>query len=66
MALPCVDVLIYLAGIISVRLACVPREKIWNQLVSGHCIVSKLVDITSAAINFVIDVIVLILPQRVI
>lgn len=61
-----VDILFYSAALIAINLTCMPHNKIWDPTVSGHCIDSKPLDITSAAINFVIDVIVLILPQKVI
>ena len=62
----CIDFLFYSAAIISVNLTCIPHAKIWNRLLPGKCIDSKSVDITSAVINFVIDVVALILPQKVI
>jgi hypothetical protein len=64
--LVCIDILFYSAAFFAINLTCIPHNKIWNPTVSGHCIDSKPLDITSATINFVIDVIILALPQKVI
>lgn len=65
-ALVCLDILFYSAGIIAVNLTCIPHRKIWDRLIPGHCFDSRSVDITSAVVNFFIDLLILVLPQRLI
>jgi hypothetical protein len=60
------DVLFYSAAIIAINLTCRPHEKTWNRLLPGTCIDSRAIDITSAVINFFIDLVILVLPQKVI
>ncbi|KAI1348772.1 hypothetical protein F5Y01DRAFT_205411 [Xylaria sp. FL0043] len=63
----CINILINVAGLFVINLACIPHEKIWNRLtVPGHCIENHAFDIISAAINLSIDLLILLLPQRVI
>ncbi|PSN70303.1 hypothetical protein BS50DRAFT_310126 [Corynespora cassiicola Philippines] len=45
---------------------CKPREKFWNIWVDGSCLDMPKINIVSAFVNFFSDVIILILPQRVI
>ncbi|CAI6018678.1 unnamed protein product [Clonostachys chloroleuca] len=61
-----VNILFYLAFIIVVHFYCNPREKIWNRWIDGTCLDRKRVDAPSAVFNLVMDVIILLLPQRVI
>jgi len=42
---------------------CVPREKIWDPTVPGHCVNIQLSFIVTAAINIVSDVSILVLPM---
>ncbi|KAI0423791.1 hypothetical protein F5Y09DRAFT_354564 [Xylaria sp. FL1042] len=63
----CVNILSNVSGLFVINLTCIPHEKIWNRLmVPGHCIQGHAFDITSAAINLGIDLMILLLPQRVI
>lgn len=62
-----VNIVWYTVGVIVANLICVPHEKLWNRVqVSGTCMESDPLHITAPVINFVIDVIILILPQKVI
>ncbi|KAI0017018.1 hypothetical protein F4780DRAFT_630616 [Xylariomycetidae sp. FL0641] len=45
---------------------CTPIQRNWNPLLSGHCVPVKWIDITSAIFNLLVDVFILVLPQRVI
>lgn len=45
---------------------CIPYEKIWDFTVKGKCIQKSELEITSAAIHFASDLVILILPQKVI
>jgi hypothetical protein len=46
--------------------SCNPREKIWNPWIPGTCISIAAVGGTSSIVNVVSDIIILILPHRVI
>ena len=54
----------YIGAILTLVFTCIPHEKIWNSRVPGHCSDTSLIFITSASINLVSDVIMLVLPQR--
>lgn len=62
----CINILFYLSVIIARELSCIPRERIWDKTVPGTCIQGMLIPITSATINCISDIIILILPQRII
>lgn len=66
-------IILWVNGILNVvalivfNLTCVPHEKIWNRLmVPGNCIKGHAVEITGAATNLGVDLLILLLPQRVI
>ncbi|KAI0020261.1 hypothetical protein F4780DRAFT_770758 [Xylariomycetidae sp. FL0641] len=67
-ALVFVNAAYYFAGLMMGIFACVPREYIWNKSLpgGGHCMNSKVTDLSSAILNVVLDVAILLLPQRVI
>lgn len=65
-ALIVANVLLYLSGAIATSLACLPLEKLWHPWVPGHCIDRRTLDLCTAAFNLVMDLSILILPQRVI
>ncbi|KAI1325532.1 hypothetical protein F5Y16DRAFT_401249 [Xylariaceae sp. FL0255] len=59
--------LFHSSWIIAENLACTPHKKIWDPLISsGHCINVKGLYIPAAAVNLFADIIVLLLPQKVI
>ncbi|KAI1768206.1 hypothetical protein GGR53DRAFT_479376 [Hypoxylon sp. FL1150] len=59
-----VNCLFYTAGIIALDLTCIPFRKTWDRTLPGKCIDSKGLDITSATISLVIDLTILVLPQK--
>ncbi|KAI0201208.1 hypothetical protein F4808DRAFT_469863 [Astrocystis sublimbata] len=61
-----VNVLFYASTIIVANLVCVPFEAIWDKTIPGKCIDGKVIEVVSAALNLTSDLIILILPQRVI
>ncbi|KAH7039799.1 uncharacterized protein B0I36DRAFT_280112 [Microdochium trichocladiopsis] len=69
-ALITINVLWYIAVILVANLECFPREKIWDKtIVGGKCldpIQVKLIWVYNAAVNLGLDIVILILPQRVI
>lgn len=45
---------------------CHPRQKLWTPTLPGKCIDMTKVNIASACVNFVSDIIILLLPQKII
>lgn len=45
---------------------CQPREKLWNLSLPGKCIDITVLNIASASVNFVSDLVILLLPQKII
>ena len=43
---------------------CNPRAKFWNPTLPGHCINSDAVDVVTAAINVLSDIVLLLLPLK--
>ncbi|GAW17492.1 hypothetical protein ANO14919_069490 [Xylariales sp. No.14919] len=62
----CLNIVYYIASILASGLACSPHEKIWNKTLPGTCVNSKVIFVSSASINLVSDLAILILPQRII
>ena len=56
------DTAFYIAAVTVVLAQCNPREKIWNPLISGTCINNNANIIATGAFNFVLDVLIFILP----
>ena len=56
------NALFYFADTMAEILQCVPRRKIWNPTVKGHCINVNAAYITTAAVNVVSDFSILALP----
>ncbi|KAI8949385.1 hypothetical protein F4801DRAFT_553432 [Xylaria longipes] len=52
----------YLATTFVYLLACIPREKIWNPTVDGHCINQQDVIVLTPALNVISDVTILVVP----
>ena len=61
-ALSGLTVAFYLACMISRILACVPREKIWNPGLPGSCTNSAAAELSSAALNVVLDLVLFLIP----
>ena len=57
------DSLYYVAAVIVEIAQCIPREKIWNPLLlSGNCIDNNANVVAAGVFNFIIDVLIFILP----
>ncbi len=54
--------LFYLITTVIVTVLCIPRERIWNPLISGHCLNFKTADNASGVFNILSDFLILILP----
>lgn len=50
--------------IIATSVSCSPRDKIWDKTTRGHCVDPRITLIISAVINVVLDLFILLLPQR--
>jgi hypothetical protein len=61
-----VNVLFYVACTIVEIFACNPRQKSWDSLLPGTCLDVAKVNIVTACLNFVSDLVILVLPQKVI
>ncbi|KAI1098669.1 hypothetical protein F4804DRAFT_115729 [Jackrogersella minutella] len=62
----CFNTLFYIAMIIFPNVACHPHDKLWNPLLPGKCTNTSVSSILVSAVNFATDVVLLILPQKVI
>lgn len=56
------NVLFYTSTMIVGIFQCTPREKFWNPLLPGHCVNINTVNIVTASINAVSDLVLLLLP----
>ncbi|RYC59084.1 hypothetical protein CHU98_g7126 [Xylaria longipes] len=54
------------ASVFALSFACIPYQRNWDFTVPGKCIKKSELEITSAAIHFASDIVILILPQKVI
>ncbi|KAI1410736.1 hypothetical protein F5Y13DRAFT_192062 [Hypoxylon sp. FL1857] len=62
-----VNIAFYAAIVIAENLSCFPYRRIWDKTVPGStCIDTKATAVAASAINIVLDIITLILPQRII
>jgi hypothetical protein len=61
-----VNVVFYIICTFVEIFGCEPREKLWKLTLPGKCIDMTRINITSASVNFVSDVIILLLPQKII
>ncbi|KAF1960479.1 hypothetical protein CC80DRAFT_392447, partial [Byssothecium circinans] len=61
-----VNFVFYTALIFVTIFACTPRSKIWNHFEEGTCINIFAVNVASSVFNFVLDLVMLGMPQRVI
>lgn len=55
-----------IAMVTSLQLVCRPIEKIWDFTVAGECYDKSKLELSTASISLAFDVIILILPQKVI
>ncbi|RYP53278.1 hypothetical protein DL768_001718 [Monosporascus sp. mg162] len=61
-----VNVIFYLTAIILTNLACTPYRRNWEKTVPGTCMDIRLINLSTAIINLVVDIVILALPQKVI
>lgn len=61
-----VNILWHCSGIIAVNLSCIPYESIWDLTVPGQCFNKKSLDVAAAVMALATDVLILVLPHRVI
>lgn len=60
------NIMYYAAAIVSVQFYCIPREKIWDRWLPGQCLDRKSLDTSTGCFNVLFDIILLLMPQRVI
>ncbi|KAI3326186.1 hypothetical protein HD806DRAFT_532838 [Xylariaceae sp. AK1471] len=65
-AVAVLNALYYTANIIVENVSCTPKAYWWDKSLTGHCLNGTVLALTSATVNLAFDIIVLILPQRVI
>ncbi|KAI0503245.1 hypothetical protein F5B22DRAFT_558869 [Xylaria bambusicola] len=61
-----VNILYYISIVTASALSCFPHEKIWHPTMPGRCFNTKALFVINATLNLVSDIIILILPQRII
>lgn len=61
-----VNILFYVTCTFIEIFGCTPREKFWNIMLEGRCLDMPKIMIASAFVNFFSDIIILLLPHRVI
>ncbi|PVH96935.1 hypothetical protein DM02DRAFT_686612 [Periconia macrospinosa] len=61
-----INILFYVTRTFVEIFGCTPRPKIWDAIVPGRCLDIAKVNIVTSCINFVSDLIILLLPQKVI
>lgn len=54
--------LFYLAGLLVKVFQCIPRERIWDKRIPGHCVQIDLPILIASAINVLSDCLILLLP----
>ena len=57
-----ISTLYYLTGITIEIVQCIPREKIWNTSIAGHCVNNNTNIIVSGAFNLGLDIVMFMLP----
>ncbi|KAI0097293.1 hypothetical protein GGR51DRAFT_541289 [Nemania sp. FL0031] len=65
-AVAILNALYYLANIIVENVQCQPKAYWWDKSLTGHCLNGTVLALTSATVNLAFDIIILILPQKVI
>lgn len=61
-----INLCFYISGLCIGIFGCVPREYTWNKDLpgGGHCVNSRANDLASSCINLILDIAILLLPQR--
>lgn len=57
---------LYIISVILEGVACVPLEALWKPWVEGKCFNKQALDLTSSGFNLALDLLILLLPQKVI
>jgi len=60
------NILFYTASTFLDVFGCNPPRKLWIPTLPGKCLNTAIINIASASLNFCLDIIILVLPQRVI
>jgi hypothetical protein len=66
MGLVVANLLFYSSTFIVIQFYCTPHEKIWRRWVPGNCRDRRSIEAPSSIFNLILDVLILLLPQRVI
>ncbi|KAF1977700.1 hypothetical protein BU23DRAFT_550379 [Bimuria novae-zelandiae CBS 107.79] len=61
-----INIMFYVACTIVENFSCIPREKIWNKLIDGHCVNNPALIMSSGILNLVSDTVIFALPQKMI
>ncbi|KAI1171057.1 hypothetical protein F4777DRAFT_583303 [Nemania sp. FL0916] len=61
-----VTIVYYISALIAGNLSCFPFEYIWNKTIPGKCFHRKALDVSTAALNFLSHILILLLPQTII
>ncbi|KAI1393002.1 uncharacterized protein F4822DRAFT_392803 [Hypoxylon trugodes] len=62
----CFNFLYYLSCIIARNLTCIPIKRIWDKTIPGKCFDTVPLNLVSAIVNLVCDLVILVAPQRII
>ncbi|KAI8633209.1 hypothetical protein F5Y19DRAFT_471475 [Xylariaceae sp. FL1651] len=65
-AVAIINALYYTANIIVENVSCTPKAYWWDKSLTGHCLNGTVLALISATVNLTFDIIILILPQKVI
>ncbi|KAI0970199.1 hypothetical protein F4678DRAFT_132587 [Xylaria arbuscula] len=60
------NALYYTANIIIENVSCTPKAYWWDKSLTGHCLNGTVLALTSATVNLAFDIVIFILPQRII
>ncbi|KEY68281.1 hypothetical protein S7711_07033 [Stachybotrys chartarum IBT 7711] len=61
-----INIIFYSFVLIAVNLSCLPHRRIWDRTVPGRCIDIVNLELTTAVVNLTLDLITLLIPQKVI
>lgn len=61
-----VNIIFYVTAIILTNVACTPYKRNWDKTIPGSCLDTKVINLSTAAVNLVIDMAIFALPQKVI
>jgi hypothetical protein len=58
------NIAFYAATLMTLNLACIPHAKIWDKTLQGTCVDTRGLELATAVVNLVFDIIIMALPQR--